>query len=469
MSAKHLFELPEERLATTTSSGKRKYLYPAIVSGYFRHLRTKLYYVLIVIFLGLPWITVAGQPLILLDVYHRKFIVFGIQFWAHEAPILVLVFLCFVIGIALITALFGRVWCGFACPQTVFIDAVFSRIESFFEGKGLARKRFDESRVSLKKILIKSAKWACFFLASLVITNSFLAYFVGAERVINMIQHSPLDNMTSFLVVFVSLLIILFNFGWFREQFCIIACPYGRLQSVLMDDDSLVVGYDAKRGEPRKEDAKDNSFTGDCINCYRCVQVCPTGIDIRRGTQMECIMCSACVDACDTVMTKLKKQTGLIRFDSENGLKQQATKLIKNRFWVYLVLLSIVLSALSYSLSHRESVAVFAKRLSNPPYSEINETLIQNHFTLKITNQNFYNILASYDLSDDDIQKGIRLIKPIKRIHIKAGKTDNYSFFIRFPKTLLDQGRQSIQLKQIIQSRSDQVESNQEIIIIGPR
>ncbi len=229
------FELPQERLATTSKQGNRVYLYPATVKGFFRKWRTIVYWALILFFLGLPWLKISGKPVILLDILHRKFVLFGVKFWAHDAPILVLVFLLFVIIIGLVTALFGRVWCGWACPQTVFIDGIFNAIASALEGNGLAQKRFNNRPPSFTKTSIKTIKWALYTIASLLITHSFLAYFVGADQVLDIIQRSPAEHPASFLTVLISSAIILFNFGWFKEQFCIIACPYGRLQSVLSE------------------------------------------------------------------------------------------------------------------------------------------------------------------------------------------------------------------------------------------
>lgn len=465
---KNVFDLPEDRLATTTEKGDRVYLYPAKVRGLFRRLRDYAYGVLIIIFLVLPWVKVGGTPLLLLDIAHRKFIIFGVTFWAHEAPTLVLVFLTFVLTMGLVTALFGRVWCGWACPQTVFIDGVFGRIESLLEGKGLERKRFDERPMSLKKAAIKTLKWGLFLTASLIMTHSFLAYFVGADRVIHMILRSPSENMTSFLVIVFSTTIILFNFGWFREQFCIIACPYGRFQSVFMDENSTVVGYDAKRGEPRRKDRHDAQATGDCINCYRCVQVCPTGIDIRRGTQMECIMCTACIDACNEVMTKVDRPTNLIRLDSENGLKGSKTRFIRPRIGVYVVLLSIVVSSLTYILLHRNMVPVLAKRASSPPYQLIEGQMIQNQFNFVIRNQYFTPVTLSFSLTEEDAQH-MDLIQPLQSLDILPGKKGEYPIFLRFPSSLLQDGRHTLRLVKHVAHADKTERVEQEILLVGPK
>jgi len=470
------FELHTERIATTSHSGKRVYLYPAFVKGIFRNSRSIVYAILIVIFLGLPWLQINGHPAILLDIAHRRFSIFGLTFWAHEAPILILVLLSFVLSIGLLTAVLGRVWCGWGCPQTVFIDSVFRRIEEWLEGVGLSRKHFDEQKPSLKKYSLKGLKWFLFFIASLIITHSFLAYFVGAKNVLAMMTQSPTENLTSFLVVVISTAIILFDFGWFREQFCIIACPYGRFQSVLMDEDSIVVAYDHKRGEPRKQDRNDTDFKGDCINCYRCVQVCPTGIDIRRGTQLECIMCTACIDACDDVMTKIGKEPGLVRYDSENALKGKKTAFIRPRTIIYSLLLTIVLSALFWMVSHRNMLPTYVARSTNPPYVVLENNRIQNQFTIRIHNQYFHPVTATLALEPESSQQGISLITPLAENQVEPGKSSDTIAFIQFPNNLLENGRSSLAIKLIStvknnlnNTKSGSKIKNVEVVLIGPR
>ncbi|MEZ4872141.1 MAG: 4Fe-4S binding protein [Bdellovibrionales bacterium] len=227
--------------------GSRVFQYPAEVKGYFRTRRNVVYAILIIIFLALPWIKIGGHQAILLDIPGRQFSFFGIHFWAHDAPLIFFIFAFLTLGLAFVTAIWGRVWCGWACPQTVFIDGIYRRIETWIEGSHLARRKLDLQDWNREKILKRSSKWLAFFVVSFLISHSFLAYFVGSQAIIEYVQHPPSENWTTFLIVMSFTAFLLFDFGWFREQFCIIMCPYGRFQSVLMDESSLAIVYDENR------------------------------------------------------------------------------------------------------------------------------------------------------------------------------------------------------------------------------
>lgn len=463
-------ELDPERLATTAADGSRVYLHTASVKGKLRNLRNIVYDILLVFFLCVPWIRIGGEPLLLLDLPRRHFSILGVTFWGHDAPMLFLIFLFFVVSIGLITALFGRGWCGWACPQTVFIDRVFVRIERWIEGDAAAQKKLDDAPLSLAKAFKRVIKWALFLAASLVITHSFLAYFVGTDRLAQMVTHSPFENPTSFLVIFITTAIILFDFGWFREQFCIIACPYGRLQSVLMDDHSLIVAYDTKRGEPRRQKGMDKSQHGDCVNCYRCVQVCPTGIDIRRGVQMECIACTACIDACDEVMTKINKPKGLIRYDTEAALSRKKVEYIRPRTLIYSFVIVLALGTLFFVLSTRELIKVnFVHALDNP-FQVVHEgEEVINHYKVAIRNQDTRDVRIEFALPEAMAQAKVKLMMPLAPLTLEAGKSVRADLFVTFPKLILER-RQSVIPVVLRSSFADgQIkETDKQIPIVGP-
>jgi cytochrome c oxidase accessory protein FixG len=324
-------------------------------------------------------------------------------------------------------------------------------------------------------------KWTSYLLASLVITHSFLAYFVGTDRLAEMITRPPSENWVSFLFIVASTGIILFDFAWFREQFCIIACPYGRFQSVLMDDHSTIVAYDPARGEPRATpQAKALSKAhgtqlGDCVNCYRCVQVCPTGIDIRRGVQMECIACTACIDACDEVMTKLKKPTGMIRYDSLRGLQKNPRaprRLLRARPAVYLVIVAAAVVSLITLLAMMEPVEITVLRAKEAPYtlqeSPGQETHVLNHFKIELSNQS--NSLRHLSFELRNAAPSIELITAHRPLPVDEGQMKRADLFMRFPKSILENGQLKLQLlvRNLDTRTGEESVSEKEVTLVGP-
>ncbi|MDR3608592.1 MAG: cytochrome c oxidase accessory protein CcoG [Oligoflexia bacterium] len=468
-------ELPIARLATTDDDGHRIWLYPADVKGFFRRRRTALQAILILVFLALPWLRIGGHQALLLDVPNRRFAIFGITFWAHDAPMLIFVAGGAAMTLAFVTAIWGRAWCGWACPQTVFIDSVFRRIENWIEGDAVTRRRLDEAPWSLPKFARKALKWSLFGSISLVLSHSFLAYFVGTAALEKMVASAPSDNPGSFLFMALFTGAVLFDFGWFREQFCTIVCPYGRFQSVLMDDQSVAVVYDARRGEPRRGTSAGGP-QGDCVNCYRCVQVCPTGIDIRRGVQLECIACTACIDACDEVMRRLKKPEGLIRYGTAAALANPGSEKPKSlRRWIYLALLSACLGGLALTVHGRTTLALQLIRAPEAPYQELpgDTHEILNHYKMELRNQSFDSQTVEIRVPPAEAGRGVTIVVSNLAPSLGGGESERADLFIRVPRKLLTQGKGSIHLEFVArdeQSHSQAAESVtvKEVRLVGP-
>lgn len=406
--------LPTDRPASFDEKGWRVYLHPAEVRGLWKNRRTIVQAVLVLIFLTLPWLRIGGEQALLLNVADRKFEIFGLSLRAHNAPLLFFVLAIAGFGLFLVTAIWGRVWCGWACPQTVFIESVFRRIEKWIDGSAAERRALDLAPLNLRKVAKRALKWTLFTLAAGVITHSFLAYFVGTDRITEMVLRPPSENWSSFLFIVFSTAIILFDFGWFREQFCIIACPYGRFQSVLMDKQSMVVGFDTAREK-------------DCVECFRCVQVCPTGIDIRRGVQMECIACTACVDACDEVMTKVKRPLGLIRYMTQLGLKPSFR--LSPRVAAYAAIVIGSVASLSYLLANHRQLDVQVLRGTGAPYVKTADGRLLNQFFLEASNSGRTDLPIQLAVLKPE---GARIVNTASQFVIRAGRTERIGFFIEF-------------------------------------
>lgn len=454
MTTKNIFDLDPERLATTDESGHRVYLYPEDVKGKWKTRKNVLSWFLIILYLVLPWIYIKGKPFLMIDIFNREFTFAGHTFFGVD-PVLIFLFVTSMLFlISFITSLYGRIWCGWACPQTVFIQNIFMKIEAFVEGKARKRREDAKSPMSVEKFLRRALKWTLFFIVSSHIAHTFVGYFVGPRELVMMSLHAPAENWGLFLTTTILTSIFLMDFGWFREQFCIIACPYGRMQSVMMDENSLVIAYDTKRGEPRRHG-------GDCINCYNCVKVCPTGIDIRRGTQLECIACTHCIDACDDIMTKIKKPTGLIRYSSENDLNGHKRNVVTLRSGIYLGVTLLLISLFFYFLSISTELDLVFMR-AKVPYRVIDEQLVMNQFTVKVSHQGSAVYKLHFESDINDVQfvsnAGSTLVdKPVKK----------FMLFIKFPKKLLISGEKKISVK-VVDSKSHTVLTSKEVSLVGP-
>lgn len=352
---------PQATLGSMKSDGSRLRVHPADVKGRFNTWRRVVFGALIAFYVAAPFIPVRGHPMIQLDVQHRRFYFFGQTFNAQDFWLILLLTLSFVFGLLAFTAWRGRVWCGWACPQTVFLEGVYRPIERWFDGSREARVRLDAQRSSFSKVARRVARFVVYLVVSAAIAHTATALFVSPKELWLMLRDGPAAHMEAFLLTLGFTVVLQFNFWWFREQFCVVLCPYGRLQSVLHDRDSITVAYDEQRGEPR---GKVGQTTGDCIDCKRCVVVCPTGIDIRNGLQMECLACTACVDACDDVMDKVHRPRGLIRFASQRELSRREgqpvaapttpeRKTLRPRVLVYGLLMLVSVGVLLVALAQR--------------------------------------------------------------------------------------------------------------------
>jgi cytochrome c oxidase accessory protein FixG len=364
--------------------GGRNFVVPADVTGRYTRRRYQLFLLLILVYVALPWIEIGGHPAVFLDIENRAFYLFGATFNAQDTWLAFFLLSGMGFLLTLATALWGRVWCGYACPQTVFLEGVYRRIERAIEGPRNLRLKRDEAGFSLDRTLRKVVKHGCFLALSFVVAHVFLSYFVSLPQIVSMVQQQPAAHPEAFAWALGTTLLVYGNFAWFREQLCLIVCPYGRLQSVLTDSDTLVIGYDVRRGEPRgKAKAADR---GDCVDCARCVVVCPTGIDIRNGLQLDCIGCAACIDACDEVMTKLKRPVGLIRYDSQNGLDALPKRWLRPRIYVYALLGALGLCVSAIALRARTPFEANLLRLQGAPFV-LEGARVRNALELHLVNK----------------------------------------------------------------------------------
>lgn len=373
-----------ETVTTINRDGSRFFLHPADVSGFFTRWRRVFALLLIGVYLLLPWIPVNGHPAVFLDVLHGRFHLFGLSFAAQDLWMAFFGITGLGFSLFFVTALFGRIWCGWACPQTVFLEHVYRRVERWIEGDAPKRRQLDKQDWDSEKLLKRGVKHSIFIVISLGITHMFLAYFISIPELYQWMTQRPTEHWGAFVFVFVAGGILYFNFSWFREQLCLVICPYGRLQSALIDDDSVIIGYDENRGEPRGP-AKKEGF-GDCIDCYRCVQVCPTGIDIRQGLQMECIGCANCIDACDSIMNKLGRPEGLVRYDSMNGLAGLKRRILRPRVFLYLILMLAGVTAFTLSARQLRHANMNVVRMTGAPYF-ITENSIRNQYMVRVINK----------------------------------------------------------------------------------
>ncbi|MEQ9592951.1 MAG: cytochrome c oxidase accessory protein CcoG [Cyclobacteriaceae bacterium] len=414
----NFYEFDEEfrdSIGTVDKEGKRIWVYPKKPSGYFHRWRLIVSYGLLALLFAGPFITYNNKPFILLNIFERKFILFGQIFWPQDFFLLALTLVTFFVFITLFTVAFGRIWCGWACPQTLFMEMVFRKIEYLIEGDANEQRRLNKAPWTATKLFKKGAKQFVFLVISLMISHLVMAYLVGVDEVISIVSQPPSEHMAGFIGLMAFTGIFYGVFAYFREQACIVVCPYGRLQGVLLVKESLVVAYDWIRGEPRGKLRKDQktieTHQGDCIDCKLCVHVCPTGIDIRHGTQLECVNCTACIDACDDVMVKIGKPKGLIRYSSYTAIKEGIQKFFNPRIAGYTVVLTALISLLSYFIFTRADIEMTVLKAPGTLYSKTDDGQITNVYNIEFVNKTF-----------DDIPLELRVESPASASLLKIGE-----------------------------------------------
>jgi cytochrome c oxidase accessory protein FixG len=428
-------------LSTLNQDGSRHWIRPKLSRGRFLGRRRIVGYALIALFVALPLIEIGGRPAVLIDFVTRELSLFGMVFRPTDGVLLMLAGLAIVSAVFLATALFGRVWCGWGCPQSVYLELVFRPIERLLEGTPAQQAklpRFDARRV---------AKWAIYVVLSIALANVFLAYFVGVEQLRHWVFGSPIDHPVGFSIVVGVSALMLADFAWFREQTCIVACPYGRLQSVMLDRHSLIVGYDTRRGEPRGRLRKKLPVVGqgDCVDCGACVATCPTGIDIRNGLQMECIGCAQCIDACDAVMDKLGRKRGLIGYTSKAILGGLPRRLLRARTVIYPALLVLAVGFLAWNLGDKPNTEVSVERITGPSFVELPDGTISSQGRIKLENTS--DQPRHYKLSVAE-PLGLPMRNPWQW-DVGARKSVDVPLMIDVPRELFVDGKVDVYLKVI--------------------
>lgn len=381
-----------DSISLIDKGGDRNWVYPKKPKGPLYNGRTWFSILLMVLLFTGPLIQYNNHPFVLLNILERKFIIFGIPFWPQDLPLFALLMLTFVMFVIVFTVVFGRVWCGWACPQTIFMEMLFRKIEYWIEGDFKAQQKLDSKEWDTEKIIKKSLKHILFFALSVFIANTFLSYLIGFNEVKKMVLEGPMEHIGKFTSLIIFSTVFYFVFAKFREIICIVVCPYGRLQGLMLDKNSIVVAYDYLRGEPRGHKKKGvEQSIGDCVDCHRCLQVCPTGIDIRNGTQLECINCTACIDECNDVMEKVHQPKGLIRFASQEQIATGKTKRITARSTAYAIILLVLVSVLSYLLITRKDVESTILRTPGMLHQTQQNGNISNMYNFEVMNKTFSN------------------------------------------------------------------------------
>ncbi len=413
----------------------KNFIYPKKPSGKLYTYRKWVSYVLLLFLFSCPFVKLNGEQLVLLNFIERKFVFFGLIFTPQDFYLFALAMMIFIIFIVCFTVVLGRLWCGWACPQTIFMEMVFRRIEYWIEGDANQQKKLDAQEWTTEKILKKGSKHSLFLLISFGIANTFLAYIIGSDKLYKIIAEPVGLHVSGFLSICLFTLIFYGVFAYVREVVCTVICPYGRLQGVLLDNQSLIVAYNEKRGEPRGHLQKKQTAVGngDCVDCGLCVQVCPTGIDIRQGTQLECINCTACIDSCNEVMLKINKPTNLIGFYTQDFIQHQKPFKLGLKAYGYAAVLVVIMVVFSSLIYKRQDVETTVLRASGTLYQTNADGTISNLYHAELINKTNKEILFKFRSTDSTDQ--IKFIQLPKRLP-KEGTTELTFFLIKKPATI---------------------------------
>lgn len=433
-----------DRIATVNEDGKRVWINPKKPSGRFYNYRKLVSYFLLLFLFAAPHIKIQGEQMLMFNLLERKFIIFGKVFWPQDMYLFAIALIVGVIFIILFTIIYGRLFCGWVCPQTIFMEMVFRRIEYWIEGDWTHQKKLDKAPWNWEKIWKKSTKHFVFWIISFLIANTFLAYIIGADELYKIQTSSIAEHKAGFIAIVIFTTVFYLVFSRLREQVCTTICPYGRLQGVLLDQNSMVVAYDHKRGETRarikKNEDRQAAGKGDCIDCHQCVHVCPTGIDIRNGTQLECVNCTACIDACDHMMDSVGLEKGLIRFVSENGIKNRTRFQWTKRVKAYTILLVAMLGVLTTLLLTRSDFEASIYRERGTTFLVLEDGRIQNLFEINLTNKTQKDFKISLSIEGSNGEAVMIAQHP----QLKGESYLKEQFIVKIPRSELENGRKVI-------------------------
>lgn len=446
--------------------GGRVWMYPKKVSGFFHKYRQILAWVLIGIFIGLPLIQVNGQPFMLLNFLDRKFIILGKIFWPQDSYIFFVAMITFILFIILFTVIYGRLWCGWACPQTIFMEMVYRKVEYLIEGDAYQQRVLAKQAWNFEKISKKAIKHIAFWIISFIIASTLVAYLVGLDHLIFIFQNSLGVKSGTFAGLLIFSTVLYFIYSQVREIVCTVICPYGRLQGVLVDKNTMVVAYDYIRGEPRgpmkSDENRAQAQKGDCVACHACVQVCPTGIDIRNGSQFECVACTACIDACDATMTKNSMKPGLIRFASESQISENQPFTFTPRVKAYSLVLLVLVGFFTFLLLNRANTETTILRTSGLLFQKLDDGRVSNLYNIKVLNKTFDPIRIS--IKPVNLEGEIQFAGSNEMI-VPGQKSSEGVFFLKVNPALLNGKNTNVEFAVYA---NDELIENQKLTFIGP-